>query len=146
MPADVLREQERIARADAIAFVFPVWWWSFPAMLKGWVERVWCSGWAYDFAIERSVGRLKLNRAVMICPGGTATGTYRRYGYQEAMHRNMDVGVMGYCGISDVEMHIFPGVDDDASAREAYLRVAYDIGEGFEPSDSVITLTSRSHG
>jgi len=43
-------------------------------------------------------------------------------------------------------MHIFPGVDDDASAREAYLRVAYDIGEGFEPSDSVITLTSRSHG
>ena len=30
MPADVLAEQARIERADALAFVFPVWWWSLP--------------------------------------------------------------------------------------------------------------------
>jgi putative NADPH-quinone reductase len=43
----VLREQARIARNDALAFVFPVWWWSLPAMLKGWIDRVWNNGWAY---------------------------------------------------------------------------------------------------
>jgi NAD(P)H dehydrogenase (quinone) len=44
MGADVLREQERVERSDGIVLVFPVWWWSFPAMLKGWFDRVWaCS-------------------------------------------------------------------------------------------------------
>ena len=45
--AEVLREQERISRNDALAFVFPVWWWSFPAATKGWIDRVWNNGWAY---------------------------------------------------------------------------------------------------
>ena len=144
MPEEILREQARITRADAVAFVFPVWWWSCPAMLKGWFERVWCCGWAYDFTIERSTGRLGLSKAVMICPGGTAVGTYRRYGYHESMRRTMDAGLMGYCGVDDVEMHIFPAVDDNASARKEYLEVAYKIGQNFSPSDEVITLSSHS--
>ena len=36
MPEDVRREQARVERTDALMLVFPVWWWSFPAMLKGW--------------------------------------------------------------------------------------------------------------
>ncbi len=32
MPDDVRREQARVDRSDALMFVFPVWWWSFPAM------------------------------------------------------------------------------------------------------------------
>jgi hypothetical protein len=36
MPEDVRREQARVERSDALMLVFPVWWWSFPAMLKGW--------------------------------------------------------------------------------------------------------------
>jgi len=49
LPADVLREQARIDRADALVLVFPVWWWSFPAVLKGWIDRVFSEGWAYRF-------------------------------------------------------------------------------------------------
>src|SRR4029079_10948048 len=41
MPEEIVAEQRRLDRADALAFVFPVWWWSFPAMLKGWSRRVW---------------------------------------------------------------------------------------------------------
>lgn len=36
MPEDVLREQARVERSEGIAPVFPVWWWSMPAILKGW--------------------------------------------------------------------------------------------------------------
>ena len=41
VPAMVFQlcQQARIERADALAFVFPVWWWSFPAVLKGWIDR-----------------------------------------------------------------------------------------------------------
>lgn len=47
-PSDIKTEQDRIARADAIGFVFPLFWWGMPGMTKGWVDRVWSWGWAYD--------------------------------------------------------------------------------------------------
>jgi NAD(P)H dehydrogenase (quinone) len=43
----VLAEQARMLRNEALAFIFPVWWWSFPATTKGWIDRVWNNGWAY---------------------------------------------------------------------------------------------------
>ncbi|MDD1041375.1 NAD(P)H-dependent oxidoreductase, partial [Pseudomonas sp. TNT2022 ID609] len=36
-PADVLAEQARIDRSDALMLVYPVYWWSMPALLKGWI-------------------------------------------------------------------------------------------------------------
>ena len=144
MPQDVLREQQRLERADAIVFVFPVWWWSFPAMLKGWIDRVWCNGWAYDFTIERSVGRLSLSKAVLLCPGGSSADVYRRYGYHEAMRRCIDVGVLGYCGIDTVDMHVFPGVDDDAESRAEYLKIAKQIGRDFAKREPVVSISSLS--
>jgi NAD(P)H dehydrogenase (quinone) len=44
---EVRAEMARIEAAEATVVVFPVWWWSMPAMLKGWIERVWNNGWAY---------------------------------------------------------------------------------------------------
>ncbi len=39
-PADVLAEQARIDRADTLVLVYPIYWWSMPALLKGWIDRV----------------------------------------------------------------------------------------------------------
>src|SRR5260221_6899103 len=41
---DVLAEQARIDRADALCLIFPIWWYSMPAMMKGWLDRVWSAG------------------------------------------------------------------------------------------------------
>lgn len=41
---EILAEQQRIGRADALVLVHPVYWWSFPALLKGWIDRVFTSG------------------------------------------------------------------------------------------------------
>ncbi|MDF2371604.1 MAG: NAD(P)H-dependent oxidoreductase [Rhizobiaceae bacterium] len=43
---DVAKEQQRIARADAICLVFPLFWWGMPSTTKAWVDRVWSWGWA----------------------------------------------------------------------------------------------------
>jgi len=40
-PADVLNEQARIERADALVLVYPIYWWSLPALLKGSVPHCW---------------------------------------------------------------------------------------------------------
>ena len=45
--ADVLAEHEKINSADAIVFIYPVFWTEAPAKLVGWFDRVWSYGFAY---------------------------------------------------------------------------------------------------
>lgn len=44
---DVLREQEKLRWADALILQFPLWWFTMPAILKGWIDRVYAYGFAY---------------------------------------------------------------------------------------------------
>jgi NAD(P)H dehydrogenase (quinone) len=45
--ADIADEQAKLRWADAVLLQFPLWWFSVPAILKGWVERVFAHGFAY---------------------------------------------------------------------------------------------------
>jgi NAD(P)H dehydrogenase (quinone) len=120
--ADTLAEQARIARNDAIAFVFPVWWWSMPATTKGWIDRVWNNGWAYGSR------KLKLNGALLI---GTASGgpeTYAKHGYDEAMRVQINVGIMEYCGIPKSHLEIMHDVMENDATRRALLDRARRLG------------------
>ncbi|MFJ9990063.1 NAD(P)H-dependent oxidoreductase [Pseudomonas putida] len=45
--ADIAQEQEKLRWADAVILQFPLWWFGLPAILKGWVERVYAYGFAY---------------------------------------------------------------------------------------------------
>ncbi|MBK1611986.1 NAD(P)H dehydrogenase [Rubrivivax gelatinosus] len=45
--ADIEAEQAKLRWADALILQFPLWWFSMPAILKGWVDRVYACGFAY---------------------------------------------------------------------------------------------------
>lgn len=44
---DIVREQDKLRWADAVILQFPLWWFSMPAILKGWIDRVHACGFAY---------------------------------------------------------------------------------------------------
>lgn len=46
---DVEQEQRKVLDADAVILLFPLWWFSMPAIMKGWIERVWAYGLAYGY-------------------------------------------------------------------------------------------------
>jgi NAD(P)H dehydrogenase (quinone) len=96
---DVVREQRRIDRADALVLVYPVYWWSFPALLKGWIDRVFSNGWAYDeradTGLVKRLGRLPVH---LVAIGGASEETYARHGYFQAMKTQIDHGIFDYCG------------------------------------------------
>lgn len=118
----VLSEQARVARNDAIAFVFPVWWWSFPATTKGWIDRVWNNGWAYG------ASKLALRKALLIgAASGSAKG-YRKRGYDQAMHTQLLTGMMDYCGIAESELHLIYGVTDDDEVRRNGIASVRELG------------------
>ncbi|WP_336814887.1 NAD(P)H-dependent oxidoreductase [Bosea sp. MMO-172] len=95
----VAAEQARIGRADALVLVYPVYWWSFPALLKGWIDRVFINGWAYeempDGRVVRKLGHLPIH---LVAIGGADLRTYARHGYFGAMRTQIDHGIFGYCG------------------------------------------------
>jgi NAD(P)H dehydrogenase (quinone) len=107
-PDDVRAEQQRIDRADHLILVYPVYWWSMPALLKGWIDRVFVSGWAFDADAEqglvKKLGRLKVH---LIALTGADAATYARRGYREAMQAQIDQGIFGYCGATVATSELF---------------------------------------
>jgi len=52
LTADVRAEQVKLLEADAVVFQFPLWWFGMPAIMKGWIERVYAYGLAYGYRDE----------------------------------------------------------------------------------------------
>ncbi|MEO0679682.1 MAG: NAD(P)H-dependent oxidoreductase [Pseudomonadota bacterium] len=48
----VAAQAEAVARADALVFVYPTWWYGLPAALKGWLDRVLAPGIAFSNPAE----------------------------------------------------------------------------------------------
>ncbi|WP_454806078.1 NAD(P)H-dependent oxidoreductase [Paraburkholderia fungorum] len=69
---DIVREQARVARADLLVFVFPLWWGGVPAMLKGWFDRVLAYGFAYADGRRYEHGYFMQKRGILgVSTGGT---------------------------------------------------------------------------
>ena len=109
-PADVRREQQRIDRADHLILVHPVYWWSLPAVLKGWIDRVFVSEWAFeeeaDGGIVKKLGRLHVH---LIALAGAGAATYARHGYRDAMRAQIDHGIFDFCGARVVTSELIDG-------------------------------------
>ncbi len=58
----VAPQAARLLAAEALVLVFPTWWFGFPAILKGWFDRVWGPGIAYDHADDLGAIRPRLHR------------------------------------------------------------------------------------
>ena len=61
----VSEEMERLVNSDALVLIFPTWWFGFPAILKGWFDRVWAPTVAYDHADDYGPIKPKLNNLKM---------------------------------------------------------------------------------
>ncbi|MCW8932463.1 MAG: NAD(P)H-dependent oxidoreductase [Gammaproteobacteria bacterium] len=48
--SNISEQVNRLQQADALVLVFPTWWFGFPAMLKGWFDRIWGPGITYEHA------------------------------------------------------------------------------------------------
>ncbi|XP_053520059.1 ribosyldihydronicotinamide dehydrogenase [quinone] isoform X2 [Artibeus jamaicensis] len=73
LTSDILDEQRKVHEADLVIFQFPLYWFSVPAILKGWMDRVLCQGFAFDLPGFYDSGFLKDKLALLsITTGGTA--------------------------------------------------------------------------
>ncbi|MEE5069389.1 NAD(P)H-dependent oxidoreductase [Pseudomonas alliivorans] len=128
-PADVLAEQARIDRADALVLVYPIYWWSMPALMKGWIDRVFISGWAFDFSPDAGlVKKLWHMKVHLVGVGGADAGTYERHGYEQAIKTQIDHGIFGYCGAPVLQSALL--LDSETADPAVTLARALELGRG----------------
>jgi NAD(P)H dehydrogenase (quinone) len=141
MPDDVLREQARVDRNEALVIIAPIWWWQYPAMLKGWIDRVFIGGWAFtDARGPNTQPILGLRKVLVLATAGAEAARFAKYGYLEGIRAQWDVGVWGYCGL-DVQTTILWAVrpfDAPAAETEAKLEEGRRVVQAFAaPWDGV---------
>ncbi len=137
-PRDVAEQQEKVAWANALAFIAPVYFVGFPAILKGWIERVFTLGFAFGLTaegwrgdIEGRVPLLTHEKALIL-----QTTIFDEQAYESGLKAAMNVLIdeygLRYPGIKRVEREYFFAVHgaDDAT-RQAYLERAYALGRDF---------------
>lgn len=98
---DVEAEQILVRRADVITLVHPIWWIDRPAILKGWIDRVFALGFAYGYAANAERGTLRGKRGVIITSAGSTQEHFDESGKMQAIRTAQDFGTMEFC---DIEM------------------------------------------
>ncbi|MER5306578.1 NAD(P)H oxidoreductase [Streptomyces sp. NPDC002773] len=133
---EVHAHMDRILAADDIVVVFPVWWFSPPAILKGWIDRVWNYGFAYGRSRPRLAGKRLLWLALM---GGTAE-EIEKLGMETALHLLLVTGISAYCGLPDATLRVLHGTELSGMPVELRAaRVAELITEAEKTVDEELT-------
>jgi NAD(P)H dehydrogenase (quinone) len=132
-PDDVRLEQSKIDRADALAFVYPVWWSDCPAKLKGWFDRVLTYGYAYSYTNGQHVtSKIRIVKALVLCPAGHTVEHLEEIGIAESMRRVMLGDRLLGVGVGEARMEILGGMmGNDEAIRKRNLERAYQLGRGF---------------
>lgn len=107
---DIVAEIEKLAQADLVIFHTPLWWFSVPAVLKGWFDRVLAMGVAWDGGKIYEKGLLRGKRAMLCVTAGGPDDYYRIDGKHKAtipqILHPIQHGTLAFCGFDVLEPYI----------------------------------------
>lgn len=123
---DIQAEIDKVLWCDMLILQFPLWWWSVPAILKGWIDRVLVNGVAYGKGMRMDAGGLRGRKAML----SLTTGCYPDMVAEDGLLGGLEVslwhlhsGTLAYSGFEVLPPLVSWSIhytDDDA--RHAYLQ------------------------
>ncbi|MBT3405996.1 NAD(P)H-dependent oxidoreductase [Candidatus Woesearchaeota archaeon] len=90
--------QKMILATDKLIFIYPVWWGSMPAVLKGFIDRVFVGRFAFKFRGKIPVGLLKGKKALVFLTTGSASWIYKLIMSNRAV-KLIKNDILGFCGV-----------------------------------------------
>uniref|UniRef100_A0A1A8NBQ5 NAD(P)H dehydrogenase [quinone] 1 n=1 Tax=Nothobranchius pienaari TaxID=704102 RepID=A0A1A8NBQ5_9TELE len=109
---DIRQEQDKVKQADLIIFQFPMYWFSVPAILKGWIDRVLTQGFAFSLQNMYSNGIFKSKKAML----SFTTGSAQSMCSPDGINGDINVvlwplqnGTLNFCGFQVLAPQIFWG-------------------------------------
>jgi NAD(P)H dehydrogenase (quinone) len=122
-PKDIVTEQEYVKWAEHIIFAFPVWWGGMPAIMKGYIDRVFAEGFAYEYVDSGSNGDglLSYLKCSTICATGLSSEDFNDS--QNAMKVITEKTICGFTGMKPCKQLFYgsvPIVSDEV--RKSYIQ------------------------
>lgn len=127
---DIKIEQEKILRANILAFIYPVWWSDCPAKMKGWFDRVYTFGFAYTHGDRTQIRyNFKDKKALVICSAGHTVEHLEEIGIAESMRKVMINDRLLGLGIEEARMYILGGTaSGERTVLDDNLNTAFCLG------------------
>ncbi|MGK5508947.1 NAD(P)H-dependent oxidoreductase [Brevibacillus formosus] len=128
---DLKEAQELIRWADHLVIVYPTWWGTMPAILKGFFDRVLLPGFAYKYREGSSLwDKLLTGKTAHLIVTMDTPSWYNRLVYWQAGHLLMKRNILKFCGIKPVKVTEISGVNASAEEnRKKWLEKVKQLGE-----------------
>ena len=137
---DIRAEQDKVRRADLVIFQFPLWWFGFPAIMKGWIDRVLSYKFAYGVGEWWDKGPFADKRAMLAITTGTPATAYApdgRNGDIERILWSIEAGTLAICGFQVAPAFLAYGApwigDEGRAAQIEQYRAAVARARDVEP-------------
>lgn len=105
-PKRIAKEQEQLLWADSLIFIYPLWWFDRPAILKGWFDVLLTHGVAFQYSSEGAKGLLKHKKAEVIITAGGSKKYFEDSDSLQLIHRPVTDGTLSFCGIENISHHV----------------------------------------
>ena len=130
---DVAEEHAYLERAEAITFLFPVWWGGLPAIGKGYLDRVLTYGFAFELENERPIPKMEGKPLGMIYTTGAPRDVWEN-GQKDWMEQLFKTGIADFCGFKHVTpLHLGHAVLADDNERERMFESVREYADQFPP-------------
>jgi NAD(P)H dehydrogenase (quinone) len=110
--ADINTEQEKVEWCDLMIWQFPLWWFSIPAILKGWVDRVFAMGRFYKTGHFYETGLFGNKKALLSLTTGGAADAYVKNGFNgdlNSMLKPIHRGIFAFTGFKVLQPQVIYG-------------------------------------
>lgn len=144
---EVKTEMEKVKRADYLIFIFPLWWASVPAILKGWIDRVFSCDFAWGYSNTFHKGLMLGKRAAIFTSAGGDKGEYSIDGDQKASLEtslnHINRGTFAFCGFDVLPIHAIYEVEGcGEDERQKFLNEIDSIIANFGTADLLHKMSS----
>jgi NAD(P)H dehydrogenase (quinone) len=131
---DILVEQNYISWSDQLTIIYPLWWNAFPAILKGYIDRVFINGFAFKINGHGPEGLLKGKKVRLITTAGMTEESLKKSNIYEGLKITQDHGVFEFCGMEVLE-HLYVTEITSLSEVEKQKEMDKIIQKIFEKTD-----------
>lgn len=117
---DVLQEQSLLRASDLVIAIYPIWWFGPPAILKGYIERVFTHGFSFLYEPEGVTPLMKGKKAFVVQTGGNSPEAYANYGLTDVPQNTIEKGTFQFMGF-DTRVHTLLSVQQVSAETRAQM-------------------------
>ena len=137
---DIKQEQQKIEWADLIIFQFPMWWYSMPALMKGWVDRVFTQNFIYTGEKMFDTAPFAGKKVFIVSTVGVPNGSYTdgQLGSIDSVFFPIQHGIFAFSGFTVLPAII--GYSADSRKSNCFEEITNEIKERIDNIDVVEPL------